>query len=129
MKLLLDTHIWLWIHLEPERLGERLNRVLREPSNDVYLSSVSVWEARLLLEKGRLKVPGDAGAWLKRAWSSLQQVALTHEIALASFALDTSHSDPADRFLAATALVMDLTLVTADAKLLAVPGIRTLANV
>ncbi|HEY2364104.1 MAG TPA: type II toxin-antitoxin system VapC family toxin [Candidatus Angelobacter sp.] len=127
MKLLLDTHIWLWSLREPQRLGRRVLHALHDPSNELWLSSVSLWEALLLLQKGRISIQGDAASWQARATARFREAPLTFEIVLAAHKLSL-HSDPADRFLAATAKVLDLTLVTADARLLGLGDIATLAN-
>ena len=128
MKLLLDTHIWLWSLREPERLGHYLRSELRSDKHELWLSPVSTWEALLLNEKGRIRLEPDLVAWLNDATAHLQEAPLTHEIVLAARQLSLSHRDPADRFLAATAQVLGLTLVTADQRLLGLPEIHTLAN-
>ncbi len=128
MKLLLDTHIWLWSILEPARLGRHVSRELAERNNELWLSAISTWEALLLNAKGRIRLHGDLGKWLERATAHLQEAPLTHQIVLAAHQLPLQHADPADRFLAATAQVLDLTLVTADQRLLGLGEIRTLAN-
>lgn len=88
---------------------------------------MSLWEALLLLQKGRISIQGDAASWQARATARFREAPLTFEIVLAAHKLSL-HSDPADRFLAATAKVLDLTLVTADARLLGLGDIATLAN-
>lgn len=128
MKLLLDTHIWLWSAREPKRLGRRLQQEFRDPENELWLSPISVWEALLLNAKGRINLPDDLSSWLARATARLREAPLTHEIALAAYQLPLHHRDPADRFLAATAQVLGLTLVTADERLLGLGEIATLAN-
>ncbi len=128
MKLLLDTHIWLWSLREPARLGKRVLRELRDPRNELWLSPVSTWEALLLNAKGRIRLEGDLAVWLRRATAHLREAPLTHEIVLAAQQLPLAHPDPADRFLAATADVLGLTLVTADQRLLGLGHIATLAN-
>lgn len=128
MKLLLDTHIWLWSFNVPERLGKRVRQELRDPANEVWLSPVSTWEALVLNAKGRLELPIDVAAWVARTTAPFREAPLTHEIALASRKLNLAHQDPADRFLAATAHVLGLTLVTADTELLGLGDIATLAN-
>jgi len=128
LKLLLDTHIWLWSLREPERLGHHLRSELRSGKHELWLSPVSTWEALLLNEKGRIRLEPDLVAWLNDATAHLQEAPLTHEIVLAARQLSLSHRDPADRFLAATAQVLGLTLVTADQRLLGLPEIHTLAN-
>lgn len=128
MNLLLDTHIWLWSLGEPDRLGQRLRRELIDGDNEIWLSPVSTWEALLLNAKGRIQIRGDLVRWVARATEHLQEAPLTHEIVLAAQQLPLPHPDPADRFLAATALVLGLTLVTADERLLGLGNIATLSN-
>jgi len=128
VKLLLDTHIWLWSLGEPHRLGRRTRRELESGNNELWLSPVSTWEAFLLNARGRIRLHGSLAAWLERATANLQEAPLTHEIVLAAQQLPLPHPDPADRFLAATAHVLDLTLVTADERLLGLGEIKTLAN-
>ena len=127
MKLLLDTHIWLWSLREPQRLGRRVLHALHDPANELWLSSVSLWEALVLLQKGRISIQVDITSWQTRAIARFREAPLTFDIVLAAHELDL-HSDPADRFLAATAKVLDLTLVTGDARLLGLGDIATLAN-
>ncbi|HXJ94616.1 MAG TPA: type II toxin-antitoxin system VapC family toxin [Terriglobia bacterium] len=128
MRLLLDTHIWLWHAHGSKRLGHRLRRELANPRNELWLSPVSVWECLALNAKGRIRIEGSLSAWVPRATAPFREAPLTHEIVLAAFHLPTAHPDPADRFLAATAEVLDLTLATADANLLGLGTIKTLGN-
>lgn len=127
MKLLLDTHIWLWIWLEPARLVSRVQQQLQDPTNELWLSPISTWEALLLQAKGKVKLHDPPEIWVALAMQEFREAPLTHEIALASRQM-TLHSDPADRFLAATAKVLGLTLVTSDERLLALSVISTLSN-
>ncbi len=128
MKLLLDTHIWLWSLREPSRLGARVQRELKNSANELWLSPVSAWEALLLNAKGRIQLPADLAGWLARATAHFREAPLTHEIVLAAQQLPLPYPDPADRFLAATAQVLALTLVTADERLLGLGDISSLAN-
>ena len=128
MRLLLDTHIWLWSLRQPERLGGLVRQLLRDRNNELWLSPVSTWEALLLKAKGRIRLHGDLAEWLAGATSHFREAPLTHEIVLAAHQLPLPHRDPADRFLAATAQALDLTLVTADERLLGLGEIKTLAN-
>ena len=127
MKILLDTHIWLWAYLEPRRLGPRLSLELRNPANELWLSPISTWEALTLQSKGRIQLPDDLDQWLQNATAVTNEAPLTHEIALAASRLPL-HQDPTDRMLAATAQVLDLVLATADKRLLGLAEVRTLAN-
>jgi PIN domain nuclease of toxin-antitoxin system len=127
LKLLLDTHIWIWLLQSPERLGRNAHKELGNPANELWVSPVSTWEALLLHRKRRVELSANFLLWLKQSTPGFRQAPFTHEIAIAAEQLDL-HDDPADRFLAATAQVLDLTLVTADQRLLGLGTIRTLAN-
>ena len=130
MKLLLDTHIWLWAALEPQRLTRRVAKALADPANELWLSPVSVGELMVLLRKGRLTLPNDLAGWVATTTADLQlnEAPLTVEVALAISSINFPHGDPADHFLTATAKVLGLTLVTADERLISLPGIHVLAN-
>ncbi len=128
MNLLLDTHIWLWSLEDNKRLGKRVLAELRNPENRVWISPISIWEVLLLHARGRIHLSADPGTWIARATAPMSEAPLTHEIAFAAQNLPWDHQDPADRFLAATAQVLRLTLITADANLLGLGNISTLAN-
>ena len=130
MKLLLDTHIWLWALLEPERLTTSVRAALESPDNELWLSPISVWEAMILAERGRLAVNAPPAEWVQEMVTAMprREAPLTHDIAVASRQLSLTHQDPADRFIAATAHVMGLTLVTADERLLHAPEYDRLPN-
>lgn len=130
MKLLLDTHIWVWSVLEPERLSPRVARQLVNPHNEIWLSAVSIWELRLLHDKGRVKLIPDAVTWINDNLGRLniREAPLTFEVALSISSLNLPHNDPADGFIAATAKVFGLTLVTADEQLAKLKDIAVLPN-
>ncbi len=127
MRLLLDTHIWLWNFQEQKRLGRRVLRHIQDEENELWLSPISTWEALTLNYKGRIRINENLATWLERATAGTREAPLTHEIALVARQL-ALHQDPADRILAATAEVLDLTLVTADERLLGWGTIRTMGN-
>jgi PIN domain nuclease of toxin-antitoxin system len=127
LNLLLDTHIWLWMRGDPKRLGQRADRALRNAENELWLSPISTWEALTLHYKGRLQLGGDLTDWVEKATAGIREAFLTHEIVTVARELPM-HQDPSDRMIAATAKVLDLTLVTADQRLLALGNIKTLAN-
>ena len=130
MRLLLDTHIWIWSLLDPKKLRKRVRAALESPDNELWLSPVSTWELLILIEKGRVAVDRDPLPWITEVSRAVafREASLTHEVAVESRLVDLPHQDPADRFLAATARVYDLTLVTADDRLLSSRRITTLAN-
>jgi len=130
VKLLLDTHIWLWSLLEPARLSPKVAAALASPDTERWLSPVSVWEALLLIERKRLEVDRPGDAWVREALerAPITEAPVTRAVAIASRGLTTRHRDPVDRFLVATAVVFDLTLVTADAAVLGMRDVKSLPN-
>jgi PIN domain nuclease of toxin-antitoxin system len=129
-RLLLDTHVWVWALLEPERLVPEVAETLEDEANELWLSPISAWELIMLVEKGRVILDRDPATWISDVSSSVpvRDAVLTRQVAIESRRVRLSHDDPADRFIAATAIVHDLVLVTADARLLEAPDLRTLAN-
>lgn len=105
-------------------------RELIRPENEIWLSAVSVWELRLLHDKSRLKLIPDAVTWINENLSRLKirEAPFTFEVALAVSSLKLPHNDPADGFIAATAKIFGLTLVTADEQLAALTDIAVLSN-
>ena len=130
MRLLLDTHIWVWSQLAPHRLSRKVRRALENSGAELWLSPISVWELLLLIERRRVTVTGDLGLWVQDALRAgpFREAPLTHAVALESRRVKLPHRDPADRFLAATARVHDVALVTADARLIAAKPCKLLAN-
>jgi PIN domain nuclease of toxin-antitoxin system len=128
LKLLLDTHIWIWFVDSPERIRTTARDQLASPENELWLSPINTWEVLLLHRKQRIRLSINPMEWLERATAGIHREApLTHEIVRVAHELQL-HGDPADRFIAATAQVHDLTLVTADERLLGLGIIRTMAN-
>jgi len=130
LKLLLDTHIWIWSILEPHRLTREVTKELTNSENQLWLSPISLWEAGLLHRKGRIKVPGEFSAWVATTMNKIpvSEAPLTLDVAFAVFSVKLPHDDPADQFLVASAKVFGLTLVTSDRHLLKADGISVLAN-
>jgi PIN domain nuclease of toxin-antitoxin system len=125
VKLLLDTHIWIWSLLEPSKITPRIAKALENPANEKWLSPISVWEFRVLVEKGRVKLNMGFEEWIAQALTefSPREAPLTTEVVLATSKIPIPHRDPADAFLAATAKVFQLTLVTADTRLRTAKGV------
>ena len=130
MKLLLDTHIWIWSFLEPKKIAPRVAKLLENPAIEKWLSPISLWEFIVLVEKGRIELDIEVRTWIARALTefSPREAHLTTDIVLAIPGIGLKHCDPADAFLLATAKVLDLTLVTADSRLLSAKGVSTLPN-
>jgi|SRR5271170_1938524 len=131
MKLLLDTHIWLWNELEPWKLTSAIHQHLASPQNELFLSPISVWELVLLVQKKKIKITADFGEWVNASFEDLQiqeapvSFAVAHELRFTELA----HKDPGDRFIVATARVYGLTLITADDQLLNLKNVSILPNV
>ena len=130
MRLLLDTHIWIWLADNPRRLGRRTSRLLAAPANEIRLSAISVWEFVVLAEKGRFSRLRDPRAWVARALTGcpLREVGLTWEIAQEAGRITLPHGDPVDRLLVATARVFECRLVTEDAKIIESRLVDTVPN-
>lgn len=120
MKLLLDTHILLWSLLEPARLATDVSVELENPSNELWLSPISTWEIIILAEMGRIVLDASLELWLRDVFKTIpfKEASLNHEVAIQSRMIDLAQEDPADRFLVATAIVYDLTLVTSDRRII-----------
>ena len=122
--ILLDTHALLWMDDDSPKLGpkarERIAHAYGE--RDVAVSAISFWECAMLSDRGRVTLPGPVDRWrLELLANGLLELTIDGPIAIRATQLDTLHKDPADRFIAATALRHDATLITADEKLLASP--------
>ena len=125
---LLDTHVWLWSLLEPERLRKKTRALLTASGSTLWLSPISVWETTLLAERGALELDTDTRSWIQDAIaaSGIGEAPLNHEVVLQSRELKLKHDDLADRFIAATASVYQFTLVTANERLLRAKGYDTI---
>ena len=134
MRYLLDTHAWLWALLGHVRLGAAARRVLAGIGEDepIGLAAISLKEAAWLLARGRVLIKRDPSAWADwlrdaAAAPGLDVLPFTVEAAIESERLpDDFPSDPADRLIAATARLHDLTLLTADRVMRARSELRTL---
>ena len=124
---LLDSHIWFWYLAGSERLPKGLRRAIDGAQDRCWLSPVSVWEIGMLAVRGRIHLQGDFRAWVQRALElfPVKDAPVNREVALTSLEVKLPHLDPADHFLAATALVYDLTLLTVDGRLSKVRWLAT----
>ena len=130
MKILLDTHIWIWYLSGSERLSKRYHEYLNQDENQIWLSPISVWETLVLAEKGKLSLRPEPVSWIHQSlkrWP-IKEAPLNMQVSIRSRQLDLPHQDPADRFIGATALIYDLTLMTMDERLISAPWLPTLSN-
>ncbi len=130
MRLLLDTHIWIWYVLGSKDLPRSLGQALDEAVGRCWLAPITLWEAWLLIQKGRFRVHSSYGEWVEKALDAvpMREASFNFEVAKTVQTLNLAHNDPADHFIAATALVYDLTLVTLDEKLIAADQLSTLTR-
>ncbi|MBP6822438.1 MAG: type II toxin-antitoxin system VapC family toxin [Acidobacteria bacterium] len=119
MKLLLDTHIFLWFILDDGRLPELMRASIEAETNEVFLSTVSVWEIAIKYQLNRLPLPKPPSVYIpeQRALNRIQSLPLDETSAAHLQQLPSHHSDPFDRMLICQAITHDLMLVSVDAKI------------
>lgn len=115
MKLLLDTHVFLWLQSSPERLGEHFGLV-EDPSTELAVSAASSWEIAIKHEIGRLQLPEEPDRYVPSRIRMIgaQALPVEHSHALAVANLPALHRDPFDRLLIAQAQMEGMTILTAD---------------
>ena len=115
MKLLLDTHIFLWLQTEPERVGEHLATV-EDPGTELLVSAVVAWEIAIMSGLGRLPLPEAPERYVPERLRLIngRAVPIEHEQALAVASLPPLHRDPFDRLLVAQAGSLAVPILTAD---------------
>ncbi len=130
LKLLLDIHIILWSVSSPEKLSPSVLAEVQNETNELWFSPISAWETILLAEKRRVILESEASECFREIIRelSLSEAPLNLEVAVRSRDIKLPHQDPADRFLAATALVYGLKLVTSDERLIGCDEISVMSN-
>lgn len=123
MRLLLDTHVFLWYITNDARLSPDAANAVTEGANDVYLSVVSVWEILVKYQLRKLNLPAPVDEYLQRRQEQHGILSLALESAAASKLLElpTHHRDPFDRMLVCQAIHHDLTIVTSDQQIVRYP--------
>jgi PIN domain nuclease of toxin-antitoxin system len=118
MRLLLDTHVFIWWADNPEKLSPAALAALEDEANELLLSVASVWEMQIKIQLGKLKLSLPLKELVKNQQETnnltVSPVALPHVLALE--ALPFHHKDPFDRLLIAQSIEEGLTLVTADSQ-------------
>jgi len=131
MKYLLDTHTWIWWHMRPENLSEKVSSLIGNSSNynELLLSAISPWEFSKLLEKGRIGISYDPEDWIDSALDMprLRLVPLSPVIAYRSTILPQPfHSDPADQIIVATAREENAIILSKDERILSYQHVQSL---
>jgi PIN domain nuclease of toxin-antitoxin system len=127
---LLDTHVWIWWNMHPQKLSSRVRALLSAPNRygELLLSAISLWEFARLLEKGRLAISCDLEEWMDEALQmpKLRLVPLSPSIVCRSTILPQPfHDDPADQILVATARDENAAVLTSDHRIRSYPHCRT----
>jgi PIN domain nuclease of toxin-antitoxin system len=128
VRLLLDTHVWLWAATQPENLGKKTRAVLVDQKTDRLVSAVSVLEIARLNAGGQVVLSTPTARWIEESSKilMLDHLPITTDIAVEAYSLaPLFHRDPADRLLVATARIHNLLLVTADERILRYHPVRT----
>lgn len=117
MRVLLDTHTFLWWGLDDHRLSDRVREIIRDGRSEVLLSAASVWEVAIKVSKGRLDLPADLDAFVaerlrRYRWASLP---IDEHHAVRAASLPMIHGDPFDRMLIAQSQLEGIPLLTGDA--------------
>ena len=115
MRLLLDSHIVFWWATSPGTLAEVAQEAIESPENQVFVSSVSIWELGRKAWKEKFRIPENLAESL--AANGLAPLSFTSQHAGATLALPKIHGDPFDRALVAQCKVESLTLISRDHQL------------
>jgi PIN domain nuclease of toxin-antitoxin system len=123
MKLLMDTHLLVWAATEPRRLPTRAHALIDDRANDLFFSSVSMWEIAIKSALGRSDFTVDVRV-LRRGLldTGYNELSMTSEHAMYVPSLPSLHKDPFDRLLVAQATVEGIILLTSDVLVAQYPG-------
>lgn len=126
--VVIDTHVLVHDVLEPKRISARARRALEGRAGELAASGISLWEIAMLIARGRIDPATDAVQFIDDILQarSIRVLPITAKIAVLAQSEDFVHRDPADRLIAATAIAHGAQLVTADARLRKVKGLRVI---
>lgn len=125
---LLDTCALIWIVSDQDSLSQRVKRMLRNNTGNLYISAISAFEIAIKTVKGKIELPLSPDEWFKEAVThhSIEEVPVTSDIACKSALLPRLHNDPCDRIIIATAIQQNMVVITRDEIFLEYPDIRVL---
>lgn len=115
MRLLLDTHAWLWLLTGDARLPSSLRTELQSADHTIVLSVISCWEVAIKVGLGKLQLPVPVDTLLQEVSSAFEILSMRVEHVQRLTSLPRHHGDPFDRMLVAQALAEGLAIVTVDA--------------
>lgn len=121
MKILLDTHCWLWMTSAPEKFSSAARALVEDARNELFLSAASSWEIAIKYALGKLPLPAPPASYVpsRMAATGVVALAVEHPHALEVAGLPLHHADPFDRLLVAQARIERLPILTADPQLAA----------
>jgi PIN domain nuclease of toxin-antitoxin system len=114
VKLLLDTHVWLWLNLEPARLPAGFAAAIADPENELLVSIASVWEVSIKEKLGKISVGGAFLPFVERALADIELLDIRLPHVVRGHDLPPIHRDPFDRIIIAQTLAERLTLLSVD---------------
>jgi PIN domain nuclease of toxin-antitoxin system len=118
--ILLDTHVLVWLSLEPNKLSKKARQAIRieRTGGCIAVAAISLWELAWLAENGRIQVPGAVETFIRDCVSKVIVRPITPEITARAVRLPTTYpKDPQDRLIGSTAIVEGIPLITADEKI------------
>ncbi|NLA74788.1 MAG: type II toxin-antitoxin system VapC family toxin [Deltaproteobacteria bacterium] len=129
--IVLDTHAWIWWISNPEKLSSPAKKAINKAvkGKNIYISSISAWEAALLHINKRLELSIDFDEWLAKTEKLpfLSFIPIDNRIVIKSVSLsEPLHRDPADRIIISTAITLGAALVTKDDKIINYPHVETI---
>ncbi len=131
MKYLLDTHVWVWWYMHPQKLSAKVKVLIRNTKryDELLLSAISPWEFSKLLEKGRIGISCNPEDWMTTALD-LPKLRLVHLSPILTYQSTTLpqpfHDDPADQIIVATAREENATILTKDKNILHYKHVKSL---
>jgi PIN domain nuclease of toxin-antitoxin system len=130
VKILLDTHVWLWMQAEPEKLGALARTLVEDEEHELLFSAASVWEIAIKVRAGKLHLPEPVSRYVpsRMQSSGVAALAVTHAHASGVADLPGHHRDPFDRLLIAQALAERVPILSSDAQLDAYDAERIAAS-
>ena len=131
MKYMLDTHTWIWWHMNPQKLSQKVKKIIKNTNSydEILLSAISPWEFSKLLEKKKIGISCDPEDWINSALDmpKFRLIPLSPVLAYRSTVLPQPfHSDPADQIIVATAREENATILTKDERILTYKNVRSL---
>lgn len=118
-RYLIDTHVWLWMQSDPDRLCDQTRAIVRDIRNGIFFSAASAWEIAIKYRLGKLPLPERPASYIpdRMRRSGTSPLPVDHAHTLRTADLPDHHRDPFDRVLVAQAQLLDLTIITADNQL------------